>query len=64
VQEYLQQHLDDDVEVAIKAEGKGELDPKTSDGVCTEEKTESNKANCAPDRRVNITRKLATFEAP
>ena len=63
VKEYLQQHMDDDVDVAIKAEGKGELDPKTSDGVCTESTTVTNKANCAPDRRVNITRKLANVES-
>jgi|APLak6261695196_1056220.scaffolds.fasta_scaffold00036_12 outer membrane protein OmpA-like peptidoglycan-associated protein len=62
VKEYLLAHLNDDVDVTIQAEGKGEQDPKTSPGVCTDAPTESNKANCAPDRRVSILRKLATFD--
>lgn len=61
VEEYIQKHLDADVTVDINTEGKGELDPKTSDGVCTEVKTAENIANCAPDRRVNITRVYKTF---
>ena len=64
VKQYIQQHLNDDVDVDIDAKGKGELNPKTSPGVCTDADTTSNQASCAPDRRVNITRVNKTFETP
>lgn len=61
VADYIQQHLDAGVTVDITPEGKGELEPKTSDLVCTTANTDANKANCAPDRRVNITRVYKSF---
>ena len=64
VKEYILQQLNDDVDLDIVATGKGELEPKTSPGICTEANTISNKANCAPDRRVNITRVNSTVATP
>ena len=61
VKDYIQQHIDDDVDVEIKAEGVGELQPKILDGSCTDVDSPSNQVSCAADRRVTIKRVYATF---
>ncbi|MDZ4211808.1 MAG: OmpA family protein [Methylotenera sp.] len=55
VYQYILQGLDQDVDIDIITKGAGESAPVTANGICTEERTESNIANCAPDRRVTFT---------
>lgn len=62
VKDYIEAGLDEDVNVDISAVGMGEAEPNTSPGICTEEENSvSNTINCAPDRRVSITRVYRTF---
>lgn len=55
VYEYILQGLDQDADIDLITKGAGESSPVTANGTCTEENTQANIANCAPDRRVSLT---------
>lgn len=55
VYQYILQGLDQDVDIDLISKGAGEGEPVTANGICTEEKSDTNIANCAPDRRVTFT---------
>lgn len=62
VYQYILQGLDQDVDIDLISKGAGEGEPVTANGICTEEKTDTNIANCAPDRRVTFTSVYDRFD--
>lgn len=62
VYDYILQGLDQDVDIDLITKGAGESSPVTANGICTEENTQANISNCAPDRRVTFTSVYDRFD--